>query len=647
MKTTTLIKGRNDREERSEPDRRKMSLLDSIDSPEDLRKLDIPQLVQLAGEIRARIIDVVSRKGGHLAPSLGAVELTIALHYVFDTPRDKIIWDVGHQAYAHKLITGRRESFETLRQYKGISGFCRRDESPYDVFGAGHASTSISAALGIACARDLAGEDYKVIAVIGDGAMTGGLAFEGINNAGSLKKDIIVILNDNRMSISPNVGALSRYFTDVITGETYNRIKNDIWNLMGKLSRFGGGRLREVISELDKLVKSLIAPGIFFEKLGFRYFGPIDGHSHSHLINVFRQIKKLKGPILIHVYTTKGKGYSFAEVDARRFHGLGRFEKLTGVCTEGKEGLTFSEVFGKTLVEIAKDRKDVVAITAAMCDGTGLKPFSEAFPDRFYDVGIAEGHAVTFAAGLAVGGAKPVVAIYSTFLQRAFDHMIHDVALQNLPVVFAIDRGGLVGEDGPTHHGVFDLSYLRQIPNMTVMAPKDEDELRSMLRFAVDYNRGPIAIRYPRGSCKGYITSGDYSEIEYGRCEVMREGNDVTILAVGSMVWPSVEAADMLLKEGISASVVNMRFVKPLDAAFLRGLHGKVVTVEENSLEGGFGSAVVEFLKDNGIGDVKIKRLGIPDRFIEHGKRDILLREVELDREGIFRSVLSFIEGGG
>ncbi len=621
----------------------KTDLLDSIDLPEHLRKLDIPQLVQLAEQIRNRIIDVVSRKGGHLAPGLGVVELTIALHYVFDTPRDKIIWDVGHQAYAHKLITGRRESFETLRQYKGISGFCKRDESPYDVFGAGHASTSISAALGVACARDMAGEDYKVIAVIGDGAMTGGLSFEGINNAGSLKKDIIVVLNDNEMSISPNVGAMSRYFTDVITGETYNRIKNDVWNLMGKFHRFGGRRIREAISELDKLLKSLIAPGIFFEKLGFRYFGPIDGHSYSNLINVFRQIKKLRGPILIHIYTTKGKGYQFAEMDARKFHGLGRFEKLTGVSTDTGKDLSFSEIFGETLVDIAEERKDIVAITAAMCDGTGLRRFSETFPDRFYDVGIAEGHAVTFAAGMAVEGAKPVVSVYSTFLQRAFDNIIHDVALQNLPIIFAVDRGGLVGEDGSTHHGVFDLSYLRQIPNMTVMAPKDEDELRSMLKSAVDYSQGPVAIRYPRGSCRGCITSNKYLEIAYGKCEVLREGGHVTILAVGSMVWPSVEAADMLSKEGISASVVNMRFVKPLDGDFLGTLRGKVVTVEENALMGGFGSAVAEFFEDNGI-DVQIKRLGIPDCFIEHGNRDILLSEIGLDREGILRSILSFLK---
>jgi len=614
-------------------------LLDTINGPEDIKKLTVPELEQLAGEIRERIISVVSRTGGHLAPSLGVVELTLALHYVFDAPKDKIIWDVGHQAYAHKLITGRRERFPTLRQYGGISGFTKRSESPYDPFGAGHASTSISAALGFACARDFTGEGYKVVAVIGDGALTGGLAYEGINNAGALKKDLLVILNDNRMSISPNVGAMSRVFTDFITAQAYNRLKNDIWELTGKLSALGE-QVRRIVRRIDQSLKALIVPGIFFERLGFRYFGPIDGHDLPHLISVLQQVKDLHGPILVHVYTVKGKGYKPAEEDATTFHGLGKFDPKTGTPIKG-DGPSYSEVFGRSLAELVRDRDKVVAITAAMKEGTGLKYFAERFPERFYDVGIAEGHAVVFAAALAAAGIKPVAAIYSTFLQRALDPIIHDVALQKLPVVFAIDRAGIVGDDGPTHNGTFDLVYLRMVPDVVVMAPKDELELKAMLLTALEYEDGPIALRYPRGRGPGVDFSRQVEPLQIGRAEVLREGKDGTIWALGSMVYPSLEAADRLEAKGLSFGVVNARFVKPLDGELLLETadKGPIVTVEEGTLAGGFGSAVLEYLEDSGFSSVRVLRLGLPDRFVEQGKREELLRILGLDGEGIAKSI--------
>ncbi len=624
-------------------------LLDAIDSPVDLKALERSQLPQLAEEIRDRITTVVSQNGGHLAPSLGAVELAIALHYVLDTPGDKIVWDVGHQAYAHKLLTGRREAFGTLRQYEGISGFPKREESAYDAFGVGHASTSISAAFGLACARDLKQARHKVVAVIGDGSMTGGLAFEGINNAGASGKNLIVVLNDNKMSISPNVGAMSRYFTDIISTRIYNRLKKDIWDLTGHLTAFGGAHVRRVLRRVDQSVKALIVPGLLFERLGFRYFGPIDGHDVGHLIDVLDHIKGLRGPILLHIYTTKGKGCAFAEEDASKFHGIGAFEKLTG-AVHPKKGTSYSEVFGRSLLEFSEEQEDVVAVTAAMTDGTGLKWFAERFPERLFDVGIAEGHAVTFAAGVAAEGLRPVVAIYSTFLQRAFDHIIHDVALQRLPVVFALDRGGLVGDDGPTHHGTFDLSYLRHIPNMVVMAPKDERELKAMLKTALAYDKGPIALRYPRGSGPGTDFSGDAEVLEIGKSEVLREGSDGAILAVGAMVVPAMEAARILAQRDVSMEVVNVRFVKPLDGEMIRRIAqaGKpMVTVEENALEGGFGSAVMEFLEREDIQGVAVKRLGIPDRFIEQGDREILMREIGLDVEGMVEGIGDFVRRPG
>jgi 1-deoxy-D-xylulose-5-phosphate synthase len=621
-------------------------IIDRIESPQDVRKLTIPELTILSGEIRDRIISVVSQHGGHLAPSLGAVELTVALHYIFDTPRDKIIWDVGHQAYAHKLITGRRNSFETIRQYGGISGFCKRTESSYDVFDAGHASTSISSALGVACARDLAGEDFRVVAVIGDGSMTGGLAFEGLNNAGALKKDLVVVLNDNTMSISKNVGALSTYLTDLITNPLYNRLKGDIWLLAGKMPRVGEG-LRALAQRTEESLKSFLVPGMVFEALGFRYFGPIDGHDYSQLIRTLKQIKEIKGPILLHVLTKKGRGYRFAEEDASKFHGIGAFEKVNGTVKKRKKAPSYTEVFGKTMVRLAAGDKKIVAITAAMSIGTGLTEFAERYPDRFFDVGIAEQHAVTFAAGLACQGMKPVAAIYSTFLQRAFDQIVHDVALQCLPVVFAIDRGGLVGEDGPTHHGILDLSMLRQIPNMIIMAPKDEDELRHLLKTALQHEKGPVAVRYPRGSGVGVPLSSKLQTVDMGTWEVLREGTDTALLAVGSMVHPALQAAQSLAQKNIEVTVVNARFIKPLDTDTLQDIvrhHDHVITVEENVVAGGFGDAVMEFLEQEHLRDVAVSCMGLPDQFIEHGPRDRLLSAVELSVDGICKRVHKELE---
>ncbi|MDZ7372555.1 MAG: 1-deoxy-D-xylulose-5-phosphate synthase [candidate division KSB1 bacterium] len=627
------------------------TLLEQINSPADLRKLDIPSLAQVARELRQFMIQNVSQTGGHLAPSLGAVELTLALHYVFDTPRDKIIWDVGHQAYGHKIITGRRDRFHTLRQYKGLSGFVKPEESEYDTFGVGHAGTAISAGLGMACARDLRQEDYKVVVVVGDGALSCGLSFEGLNNAGALGKDLVVILNDNEMSISRNVGALSRYLTDVITAPMYNRLKNDIWELTGKMSHIGR-RVRSIVARIDQGLKSIIVPGLLFEKLGFRYIGPVDGHNLSRLIRVLTEVRKFKGPILVHVLTKKGKGYKYAEEDAPRFHGLGPFDIETGKSKKQSLVPTYSELVGDVVVELASRDPRVVGITAAMSLGTGLIKLAEAFPDRFYDVGIAEGHAVTFAAGLAISGLRPIVAIYSTFLQRAYDMIVHDVALQRLPVIFAIDRGGIVGDDGPTHNGVFDLSYLRHIPNLVVMAPKDESELRDMFWTALAHETGPTAIRYPRGSAVGVPRKPKPEILPIGKAEILREGHDVAILAIGSMVYPSLEAAEHLQEQGVSAKVVNARFVKPLDTELLRDLaenFALLVTVEENALAGGFGSAVAEFLADQGYRDVRLLRLGVPDEFIEHGERNLLLHLLGLDAEGIAAAVareLDSIEKG-
>lgn len=620
------------------------SLLSQINSPLDLRKLPVKELPALASEIRQRILEVVSETGGHVATNMGIVELTLALHYAFDTPQDKLIWDVSNQCYAHKLLTGRKETFHTLRTYGGVSGFAKITESEYDCFGAGHASTGLSAALGMVVSRDLKKEDHKVVCIVGDGALTGGLSFEALNNAGSLNKDFIVILNDNSMSISKNVGAISKYLTEVITDTTYNKIKKDLWKLSGKLKETL--KLRKIISRFEASLKGFLVPGILFEKLGFRYFGPIDGHDLPRLIKTLKALKKLKGPLLLHVTTVKGKGYQPAEKDAATFHGVGAFDLATGK-TKSSKSITYSDVFKDTIVEIAQKNSNVVAITAAMCSGTGLTKFAETFPDRFFDVGIAELHAGTFSAGLAASGSKPFLAIYSTFLQRSYDPIIHDVALQNLNVVLCIDRAGLVGEDGPTHHGVFDISYLRLIPNLSILAPKDGTELRNMMYFANNWNEGPLAIRYPRTAIPEGEIKTPVKEIEKFSWEILKEGKNILILACGSMVQPALKVADAVEKNyGATCCVVNCRFIKPMDEKMLSSLlsqFNKVLTLEENVLKGGFGSAVLEFMADKNFKGIELKNLGVPDEFIEQGSRNILLQRCGLDPEGIEKAVVSIL----
>ncbi len=618
-------------------------LLTKIDSPADLKSLSAEQLVELAAEIREYIINNVCVTGGHLAPSLGVVELTLALHYVFDSPKDKIIWDVGHQAYAHKILTGRRRQFPRNRQYGGISGFPSRSESPHDAFGTGHASTSISAGYGMVCARDLAGEKYNVISVIGDGSMSGGLAFEGLNNAGASRRNFIVVLNDNKMSISPNVGALSRYLAYFITSPRMNRLKANLLDFANRLPQ--GERIARSWGRLESSIKAMLAPGMFFEQLGFRYIGPLDGHNIDDLVHIFKQVKKLSGPILVHVLTKKGKGYPPAEKDATHFHGVGAFEKATGKPNGKSSAPTYTAVFGKTIVRLAERHPSLVAITAAMTDGTGLTEFSRRFPDRFFDVGIAEEHAVTFAAGMAAQGLKPVVAIYSTFLQRSYDQLIHDVALQKLPVIFAVDRAGLVGDDGPTHHGCFDLAYLRSIPGMTVLVPADENELQHMLNTALHWNRGPIVIRYPRGAGVGVPLDADLKTYPIGSADPARSGKDGAILTVGPVFWEAMAAAQRLDEEGISLTVVNMRCLKPLDEKTLKSIASRfdrIMTVEEGSVVGGFGTAVMEAFSRLGISPPRVKTLGIPDRFVEQGDRSLLLKSVHLDAESIARTAAEF-----
>jgi len=614
--------------------------LDKIDSPADLKKIPAEKLSLLAEEIRERIVSVVSKNGGHLASNLGAVELTLALHYVFDSPKDKIIWDVGHQCYTHKLLTGRKEKFETIRKYEGISGFPKKGESVHDVFDVGHACTSISSALGLACGRDLKKEKFSVIALVGDGALSGGLSFEGLNNAGAQKKDMIVILNDNSMFISKNVGAMAKYLTDLLTDEKYNKLKAEVWDLVGRFKR--RDKIRAMVQQVEESVKGFLVPGIIFERLGFRYLGPIDGHDLHQLIKTLSHIKTLKGPIFLHVLTKKGKGYKYAEEDAPRFHGIGSFDKVTGDSNSQMGKKAFTDVFSDAMVEIGEKDLKVVGITAAMSLGTGLYPFAQRFPKRFFDVGIAEQHGATFSAGLARQGLKPVFAVYSTFLQRAFDQIIHDIALQNLPVTFAIDRAGLVGEDGPTHHGFLDLTYLRGLPNFVIASPKDGKELCDLLYTAVNWGRSPFALRYPRCPVPNKPEKKDMVKIDVGTWEVLREGNDILILATGSMVIPSIEACFKLAKEDIDATVVNCRFIKPLDEPLLLSLlkeHEFVLTVEENSVLGGFGSATSEFIQKNGFEKIHLRMLGIPDEFIPHGKRDILLKNLGLDPDGIYQAV--------
>jgi len=601
-------------------------ILNRVDSPRDIKSLSIQELELLAREIRDKIIETVSHTGGHLAPSLGAVEIAIALHYVFDAPNDKIIWDVGHQAYAHKLLTGRRDRFHTLRTLGGLSGFPKRAESPYDSFDTGHSSTSISAGLGISTAKALKGEDHKVIAVIGDGSMTAGMAFEGLNQAGETEKDLIVVLNDNGMSIAPNVGSFSSFLSRKMTGKRFVNLRREIDNFFRSLPGLG----ENIISLLRKSEDSLITfftPGMLFEAFKFKYIGPIQGHRLDMLIETFENVRRIGGPILVHAVTVKGKGYEPAEINPCHFHSVGSFDVPTGCAPSPvkPKPLTYTEIFGSTMLELAASNEKLFAITAAMPEGTGLAEFGNKYPERFLDVGIAEQHAVTFAAGLACEGFRPVVAIYSTFLQRSFDQIIHDVCLPKLPVVFALDRAGIVGEDGPTHHGQFDITYLRSLPNMTVMAPKDENELRKMLFTALSHD-GPVAIRYPRGPGLGVEIDRELEAVPFGRAEILKEGSDIVIVALGSMVTKAIEASGILGEKGISVAVINARFVKPLDLTILHlaAKAGRMIIAEENTRLGGLGSAVMESLSDEGIYSVKIARVALPDAFIEHGPQEVL-----------------------
>lgn len=611
-----------------------------IYSPLDVKNLSITEMNELAAEIRQQLIQSVSRSGGHLAANLGVVELTIALHYVYDTPRDKIIWDVGHQSYVHKILTGRQERMATLRQYGGISGFPKSEESPHDAFNTGHSSTSISAALGMALARDIQNEHYAVIAVTGDGALTGGMTYEALNNAGNAGHDLTVILNDNEMSISKNVGAMSSYLNRLRTDPSYARTKDEIESVLSRIPGIGPNIARAA-GRFKDTVKYLMVPGIWFEELGFTYIGPVNGHNFEELTAVLNNVRKMKGPVLVHVITQKGKGYQPALNDPDLFHGIGPFDINTGK-TSRKLLPSYTEIFGQFMVDKGQQDNKVVAITAAMASGTGLKSFAHKFPDRFFDVGICEPHAVTMAAGMAKAGLKPVVSIYSTFLQRAYDQILHDVALQNLPVIFAIDRAGLVGEDGPTHHGVFDLSYLRAIPNLTIMAPADENEFMDMLHTAFTIN-GPVAIRYPRGIGAGAEIEPERCRLEIGRSVTLHEGKDLAIIAIGRSVDMARDLLAILEQQGIKASLVNARFVKPLDEntiTIMAAKTGKIVTIEDNCLQGGFGSAVVELLADHNI-NADVLRLGIPDEFIEQGKVEILFNYLDLDPESMADKIIA------
>lgn len=620
-------------------------ILDSVNDPADLKGLSVAELNQLAEEIRDEIIESISKTGGHFAPNLGVVEITLALHSALDSPRDKIIWDVGHQTYPHKLITGRRHRFHTIKQLGGISGYCKRSESAHDHIEAGHGGTSISAAFGMARARDLRGGKETVVAVIGDGSLTTGLAQEALNNAGHAKDcNFIVLLNDNGMSIAPNVGALTAYLDKVRAEPHYLWAKRTAESTLHHLPL--GDRLLEAIRHVKDGVKQLVVPGMLFEELGFTYLGPVDGHCIETLQEAIHQAQRIGGPVMIHALTQKGKGYAPAEADPFTWHATTGFDRTTGKPTAKSGTPTYSKVFAKTLIKLADKDPRIVGITAAMPDGTGLIEFQKAHPDRFFDVTMAEQHAVTFAAGLAAAGMRPVCAIYSTFLQRAYDEIIHDVGIMNFPVVFCMDRGGLVGDDGPTHQGVFDIAYMRSIPNMVLMAPKDEPEMQRMMATALKHN-GPIAVRYPRGSGPGHELLEDPQPLPIGVGETLREGDDVAIIGFGHGVRPALEAAEILAGEGINATVINARYCKPLDTELILEAArrcGRVVTIEDGVLMGGFGSAVLEELQDRGC-TVPVKRLGLPDRFIEHGKREKLLEILGLDGPGVARSVRELVKG--
>ncbi len=621
-------------------------VLPGVNDPADIRKLSLAELNRLAEEIRTLIIHTIAETGGHLASSLGAVELTLALHYVFNTPDDKLIWDVGHQSYAHKIVTGRKDQFNTLRRSGGLSGFPKREESVYDAFNTGHSGTSIAAAAGFAEAQCLKGGRAKSIAVIGDGSMTTGMAFEGLNWTGDRDKDLIIVLNDNEMSISPNVGAMSSYLNRIMTGDRVTKLKAELKSFLKSIPSIGE-QIFKFSKQIEESLKTFVVPGALFEELGFTYIGPLEGHRLDYLIKNFENVKKMKGPVLVHVITQKGRGYKFAEENSPTYHGIAPFDVETGqTLPSSSKAPSYTDIFGRTLMEMAAENPRIVAITAAMCEGTGLEKFRQEFPRRFYDVGIAEQLAVTFAAGLAIEGFLPVVAIYSTFLQRAYDQILHDVCLQKLPVIFAVDRAGFVGEDGSTHQGLFDLSYLRNLPHLIMMAPKDENELRRMLKTAVTL-KAPVSIRYPRGKGVGVPPENTSAPLPVGRGEVLREGTDLAIIAAGCTVHPSLAAADQLAAEGIEACVINARFIKPLDADLILSTAAKmkkILTVEENVLHGGFGSAVLELLAENHVQDVDVKRLGINDEFAEHATQAELRARFGLDAAGIARAAKSLME---
>lgn len=620
-------------------------LIRSINSPKDLKNLNYDELVQLSEEIRNFLIQSVSKTGGHLASNLGIVELTLAMHKVFNSPKDRIIWDVGHQAYVHKIVTGRRDDFDTLRKFNGISGFPKCKESVHDFFETGHSSTSISAALGMAMARDIKGDKYSVVSVIGDGALTGGMAFEALNHAGHSEKNLIVILNDNEMSISENVGGLSKYLNRLRTDPMYFKVKDDVEQILRRIPAIGESVVKTAHRAKDT-IKYFFISGMLFEEIGFTYIGPIDGHDIKEITGVLKRAKKMKGPILIHAITKKGKGYGFAEKHPDKYHGISPFDLKTGKKIGNASGQTYSQIFGDTLIEMAGENPDIVAITAAMPSGTGLAEFSKKYPNRFFDVGIAEQHAVTFSAGLAANGLRPVFTVYSTFLQRGYDQVLHDVCLQNLPVVFCIDRAGIVGQDGETHHGVFDLSYLSNIPNLKILSPKDGDELRSMIRYAFS-QRSPIAIRYPRGVSKTLTIENSNDDISEEKAEVISKGKDICIIAVGKMVATALEVANLLKKDNIESTVINARFIKPLDeTTILSNIKDVdyIVTLEDNVKVGGFGSQILSMLNDKEINNKKIRVFGFPDKFIEHGDTQLLFKHYNLYAEGIYKDLISDIK---
>ena len=629
-----------------------LKYLKNIHSPKDIRDFTLEQLQELCDEIRNYTIETVTAVGGHLAPTLGAVELTVALHHVFDTPKDKLVWDVGHQAYAHKILTGRFSSMNTIRQFGGLSGFLKRTESEYDVFGAGHASTSISAALGVAAARDQKNQDYKVASVIGDGSLTGGLAYEGLNNSGILNTQILVVLNDNEMSISPNVGAMSKYLTRITTNPLYNKIRNEIWNITDSLP-WGKKLSKKILHKIDESLKALLVPGVLFNELGFRYFGPIDGHDINELVKTLNNIKNINQPVLLHIITKKGKGLVSTREDngeyhrdAVKFHAV-KPNSTNGQIKKSTEKIipSFQDVFGYLSCEVSRNRDDTICITAAMREGTGLVPYAKEFPNRYYDVGIAEGHGVTFSAGFATEGLRPIVAIYSTFLQRAFDHIVHDVAIQHLPVIFCMDRAGIAGEDGPTHHGSLDIAYLRCIQDMVVSAPRNGNEFRHLLYSALNQKESPFSIRYPKSSAIDFDLDSQAELLPIGSWEVLRTGSDIVVLAVGPLSYNVERVAELLQNENILIEIVNCRFIKPMDESYLRSLIERfnlVITIEEGVIVGGFGDGVSSWLLENNF-QGRIKRLGLPDSFIQHGKRDELLSEIGLDENGIIDTIKSLV----